>query len=278
MIDLRSISLLISVLFFFFPVRAQYPALTKVITWEELQKRAVERKMDWKNPDGTEESITITEMAIPIDSAMVQRTRKFVEANYGLHSIWLDPHAIVVHAMGDGTLKRSLEISSFLNDEIPSTWGILYKAGLMPNGVHFIVERDGQVICLTPPIHGLLPNYDKREHRWIIKRHQDANPVAIGIENVTAEGDWTGLTEEQIKSNSKLVRWLVWFENGKIEFLTSHHQFNSDAFADRFLYYFGLHHVQPQYRTRSRKDVGDKNLREIQQRVNERGWGVKLFE
>jgi hypothetical protein len=258
---------------------AQYATLTNVITFDQMQRRSVERQVEWKNPDGSAERMVFTEMAIPIDQKMRARTKKFLIRNYGWDSVWLDPRIIVFHSMGDGDLQHSLEISSFLNDEIPEDWGNLSKAGKLPNGAHFIIDRNGHIICLAPPFRrrDSTFSYDREDHHWIVKRHQDGNPLAIGIENETEKDDWTNLTDAQIESNAKLARWLLWMENGRIEYLTSHHQFDSEKFTDAILGHFGLRHLEMKYRTRGRQDFGDANLDRILMNVTERGWRVMEF-
>jgi len=253
-----------------------YPALTNNITFTELVSHAIVREMEWINPNGVTEKIKITEMTIPVDE---KSTRDFLIANYNLDSIWLTPRMIVFHAMGDGTLQNSLEVSSFLNNQIPTSWGTLYKAGRLPNGAHFIVEKNGNIICLTPPVSsdGSRISYERNNHKWFIKRHQDGNPVAIGIENVTDQGNFTSLTNDQIESNARLARWLIWMENFKIEYLTSHHQFNSDKNYAVFLSTFGIKHLREQYRTKGRKDIGDQNLHEIIRNVNGYGYSIQSF-
>ena len=233
----------------------------------------------WRNPDGSQEEIKILEMAVPLNEAMKNSTIEFVHSVYGMDSIWLNPKMIVFHAMGDGDLKTSLEVSSFLNDQIPESWGNLSKAGLLPNGAHFIVDRDGTIICLSPPASndGDQFSFERDRHHWLIKRHQDGNPVAIGIENVTPRGDYTNLTNEQIISNAKLARWLIWFEKGKIEFVASHHQFNDNNRYRHFLQIFHLQNLKMQFRTKGRKDVGDRNLTEILKRIQSFGIPVKNF-
>src|SRR5258706_15265492 len=130
----------------------KYPALTSVISFDDLVDRKTIKAVEWSNPNGVREKMKITEMAIPIDRKMRALTTDFVRSNYGLDSPWLHPRVIVFHAMGDGDLKTSLEVSSFLNDRIPEEWGMLYKAGKLPNGAHFIIEKNGDVICLSPPV------------------------------------------------------------------------------------------------------------------------------
>ena len=256
-----------------------YPALTRVISFDDLVERKTTKMVEWINPNGVREKMKITEMAIPIDQKMKAMIKDFVLSNYGLESPWLHPRVIVFHAMGDGDLKTSLEVSSFLNDRIPDSWGNLYKAGLLPNGAHFLIEKNGNVICLTPPVSsdGSRISYDRDNHKWWVKRHQDGNPIAIGIENETDQGNVTDLTQEQIESNAKLARWLLWMENGKIDYAMSHHQFNDDRNYDVFLTAFKLEHLQKQYRTKGRKDIGDKNLRKIIDKINQFGYEAHSF-
>ena len=257
----------------------KYPALTNVISFDDLQKKSIARNFQWRNPDGSTEEIKIIEMAVPVGELVKQRTKAFVHSVYGLDSIWLNPKMIVFHAMGDGDLKTSLEVSSFLNDQVPGSWGNLSEAGQLPNGAHFIIDRDGTIICLSPPLAERKDkiSFERDDHRWWVKRHQDGNPVGIGIENVTPRNDYTSLTNEQIIANAKLARWLIWFENGKIEFAASHHQFNDDQNYQGFLQSFHLQNLKMQFRTKGRKDIGEKNLTEILKRIRSFGIPVKDF-
>ena len=244
--------------------------LTNTISFSELEKTRITRDVEWTNPDGRNERMTFLEMAIPVDQQMKKLILDFVVSNYHIDSIWLQPRMVVFHSMDLGNLQNSLELSSFLNDQIPESWGTLYRAGKLPNGAHFIIEENGDIVCLTPPVSldGSKISYKKEDHKWLIRRHQDGNPVALGVENVTdRNGDFTDLTVEQIESNAKLARWLLWMENGKIEYLTSHHQFNDDKEFNRMLEVFSLKHYQKRYRTLGRKDIGRKNLLKIIQKV-----------
>jgi len=261
------------------PAQANYPVLTDNISYGRLREKCVERKLEWKNPDGSGEELRIIEMTIPFGEVMKQRTKEFVHKVYQWDSIWLKPRMLVFHAMGDGDLKTSLEVSSFLSNRVPDGWGNLSKAGLLPNGAHFIIDQDGTVICLSAPVSndGKNISYEPTNHRWIIKRHQDGNPLAIGIENVTPKGDYTTFTKEQLASNAKLARWLIWFEHGEIDFVTSHHQFNEDKNYDEFLKSFSLQNLKKQFRTKGRKDIGDENLTEILNQINSFGIQVKNF-
>lgn len=252
--------------------------LTNTISFSELEKTRIIREVEWTNPDGRNERMTILEMAIPVDQKMKKLTLDFVVSNYHIDSIWIQPRMVVFHSMDLGNLQNSLELSSFLNDQIPESWGTLYRAGKLPNGAHFIIEKNGDIVCLTPPVSldGSKISYKKENHKWLIRRHQDGNPVALGVENVTdGNGDFTDLTVEQIESNAKLARWLLWMENGKIEYLTSHHQFNDEKEFNRMLEVFSLKHYQKRYRTLGRKDIGRKNLLKIIQKVEAVNYRIK---
>ncbi len=256
----------------------KYPALINIISFEELQKKSFERKVEWTNPDGSKEKLAIKEMTIPFTKKLKVLTMEFVHDVYGLDSIWLNPRMIVFHAMGDGDLKTSLEVSSFLNDEMPDAWGNLSKAGKLPNGAHFIIDRDGTIVCLSPPVlKNGLTSFELENHHWYVKRHQDGNPVAIGVENVTPKGNYTDLTEAQIKSNAQLARWLTWFEQGEIKFIASHHQFNDDKNYDRFLNTFQLYNYKKPFRTRARKDIGTRAFSEIFNQVKKPGNPIRPF-
>jgi hypothetical protein len=252
-----------------FPARGQdYPPLTKVISFDSLWSIRQSRKLEWTNPDGSADELEIVEMPVPADERMKALIREFELGAYGRDSIWVRPRVLVFHAMGDGDLRTSLEVSSFLNDQMPATWG----PGRLPNGAHFIVDRDGTVYALTPPT-----SYDRDHHGWLIRRHQDANPVAIGIENVTDRGNLEALTSAQITANGRLGRWLQWMEHGRIRYATSHHQFNDDRDYAIFLRAFGLKCLSMRSRTRGRRDIGDRSLELILDQLNSHGMTFRRF-
>lgn len=249
----------------------------RVITFDELLTRKVQKNVEWVNPDSTREQIEFTQMAIPVDDDMKELTRRFVGDNYGRNSIWVEPRIIVIHSMDLEDLQTSLEQSSFLDRSLPKTWTTMAKAGALPSGAHFIIDRDGKIYCITPPLavdDGKRISYERNEHRWLVKRHVDALPIALGIENVTASnGSFDDLTEEQITSNARLVRWLLWMERRSIEYVMSHHQFNDNAKFERLTGTFSP--SRPVYRATNRQDVGDAVLRRIVADVRRRGWVVK---
>jgi hypothetical protein len=251
----------------------------QVISYEGLRNSQLKQKLSWINPDSTREELEIIQMAIPIDNEMKDLTRRFMSENYGRSSIWVEPRMIVIHSMDLGDLQRSLEQSSFLDRRMPPGWSTQAKAGALPSGAQFIIDRDGKIYCLTPPnlSHDESKvSYKRDDHRWMIKRHLDANPMALGIENVTPQnGSFEDLTEQQVNANAQLVRWLLWMEKGTIIHLASHHQFNDSARFDSMLKEFSLKLPRPMLRAWTRKDVGEAAFHRIIDDVRKRGWSVK---
>jgi hypothetical protein len=251
----------------------------RVITFDQLLAQKASKNISWTNPDSTREEMTIIQMSIPVDDEMRDLARRFMRDNYGRSSIWVEPRMIVVHSMDLGDLRNCLEKSSFLDRHMPATWETVIKAGTLPNGAQFIIDQDGTTYCLTPPS---LPSsdstvsYRRDDHRWLVRRHMDANPFALGIENVTASNrSFTDLTEAQIEANARLVRWLLWMEKGDITHLVSHHQFNDSVQFQSMLDAFSLELPRPIYRPLRRRDIGDALRDKIAEKVRSRGWVVK---
>lgn len=250
-----------------------------VISFDQLFATRVEQTFAWVNPDSSSEKIRFEQMPIPVDKQMKDMTQRFMLDNYGRNSIWVEPRMIVIHSMDLEDLQTSLQQSSFLDRRMPGTWTTVVKAGSLPSGAHFIIDRDGTIYCLTPPWStdddtGI--SYNRDRHRWFIRRHVDANPMAIGIENVTLRnGSFDDLTSAQVASNAKLVRWLLWMEKGAITHVVSHHQFNDTTQYEAMLKEFSIELPRPMYRAWTRKDVGDGVLGQILDKVRRKGWNVR---
>ncbi|MEW5738906.1 MAG: peptidoglycan recognition family protein [Myxococcota bacterium] len=229
----------------------------------------------WKNPNGREETLKLVLLPIPVDDAIREKTLAYMKKNYGRDSLWLDPRMVVLHSMDLGDVEQSLEASSFLHDEMPD-WGDLRQAGLLPNGAHFIVDRDGTIYCLTPPLgeDGRTLAFDSEHHRWMVRRHQDGNPTAIGIENATPiNKDFTDLTPKQVEANAKLVRWLIAFEHGAIRYVVGHHQMVDPAMLDRMEATIGVRFRGPGATT-VRSDPGQAVVDAVVKGVRRAGFSV----
>lgn len=251
----------------------------QVISYDQLLKRKVQKKFTWLNPDSSREEIAFIQTRIPVDREMRDLTSRFMQDNYGRNSIWVEPRMIVIHSMDLEDLRTSLEKSSFLDKTMPEEWQTVIKAGHLPSGAHFIIDRDGTIYCLTPPSwtkDETKISYNRNQHQWLVRRHLDAVPMAIGIENVTArDGTFEDLTDKQIESNAQLVSWLLWMEKGTITHVTSHHQFNDTTRFESMLREYSLTLPRPMYRAWERQDVGDEMLVRILAEVRRRGWVVK---
>ena len=262
-----------------FTTVVSYGQSSRVISFHDLQKKKIEKKFSWTNPDSSREEMEVTEMPIPVDNEMLDLTSKFMNDNYGSNSTWVDPRIIVIHSMDLEDLRTSLEQSSFLDRKMPKEWATVVKAGSLPSGAHFIIDRDGTIYCLTPPssiTDDRKISYDRNHHQWLIRRHVDAIPIALGIENVTKkDGRYDDLTDEQIVSNAKLVRWLLWMEKSSVKYVMSHHQFNDTTRFESMMKHFSLTTPRPLIRAWTRQDVGDTVLQRILTDVRRRGWLLK---
>lgn len=128
----------------------------------------------------------------PIDSPLRRElTREYSRKHYGIDSDELKyPTVIVIHATEIPTLKGSLEV--FKPAELPAHRKELVAGGRLNVGVHYVVDRNGDIYSLLPL---------NRMGRHAI----GYNHTAIGIENVGHTGD---LTEAQLYANAELVHHL----------------------------------------------------------------------
>ena len=203
-----------------------FPRQVGLIDYDTLWSTVHTREVAWTNPDGSADTLTLHELVIPTPPAIREATRTYVRENHGRDTMWLEPRMVVLHSMDLGDLRTSLEASSFLHHEMPPSWGKLPQAGSLPNGAHFMVDAEGTIFVLTPPEakNGTSPYYGPG-HRWLVRRHQDGNPVAIGIEHLTPHNrDYTDVTGAQIAATTRLVRWLVTLEGGAIDYVIGHHE------------------------------------------------------
>ncbi|UCE05740.1 MAG: N-acetylmuramoyl-L-alanine amidase [bacterium] len=114
---------------------------------------------------------------------------------------------IVIHYTAIPTLQATLR--TFKPVKIHSHRTYIKKFGELNVGVHFVVDKNGDIYSLLP--------------EDVIGRHTIGfNHIAFGIENVA--GDKTELTGEQMKSNARLVNYLV-HKYPSIKYLIGHHEY-----------------------------------------------------
>jgi len=147
---------------------------------------------------------------------IVNETRKTLSKAYILehYGIAVDtpeiiPKIIVVHWTGLDSFEGSYNV--FTKPYLSSNRTDISKGGSLNVCAHFLVNQDGTVYQLLPPLY--------------FARHViGLNYYAIGIENVG--GLKKELTDKQLQSNGKLIRYLV-AQYPTIKYLIGHYEYRS---------------------------------------------------
>lgn len=169
-------------------------------------------------------------------------TRDYAKENYGINDYrLLEPKMIVVHYTAIATLEKTLNY--FKPDSLESSRTNIIKKSPLNVGVQYVIDKDGSIYHLLP---------DSVMGRHLI----GFNHVALGIENVARnESD---LTDEQIKSNADLIRFLS-DKYSSIEYLIGHQEY-SDASLP---HYKLLKANDPNYMPYPKFDPGDEFLEKL---------------
>ncbi len=118
----------------------------------------------------------------------------------------INPKIIVLHFTGFGNIKIIHEY--FNAPTIEESRKVNKKVSALNVGSHYLIDRDGTIYQLIPDT--------------LLARHViGLNYCAIGVENIGSEKE--PLTEAQIISNAKLVRYLT--TKYKIEYLIGHEEY-----------------------------------------------------
>ena len=118
----------------------------------------------------------------------------------------INPKIIVLHFTGFGNIKTIHEY--FNAPTIEESRKVNKKVSALNVGSHYLIDRDGTIYQLIPDT--------------LLARHViGLNYCAIGVENIGSEKE--PLTEAQIISNAKLVRYLT--TKYKIEYLIGHEEY-----------------------------------------------------
>ncbi len=262
----------------------------QLISFEELMANSREVIVEWQNPDGSSESMTIIEAEIPVPDSVVDLTDEYLQnvykGNYEPEMIHVDPKMVVVHSIALNDLKTSLTAAGFLHE------GMLWnsKWGTAPLGSQFIIEDgefEAKIYCLVPPKNNNGRNdYRDPEATFLTRRHLgEFNPWAIGIENVvpnpysdifaeqeeTKSQIWSGLSAKQVLANAKLIRWLAARNMGSIKRLQAHSDFVNPAVADDISETLNIP-FNVQYRTSNKWDIGQTKMADIVQQVDRYGY------
>ena len=118
----------------------------------------------------------------------------------------INPKIIVLHFTGFGNIKTIHEY--FNAPTIEESRKVNKKVSALNVGSHYLIDRDGTIYQLIPDT--------------LLARHViGLNYCAIGVENIGSEKEQ--LTEAQIISNAKLIRYLT--TKYKIEYLIGHEEY-----------------------------------------------------
>lgn len=172
-------------------------------------------------------------------------TRDYCKQHYGLDSAELkDPQIIVIHATELSTLKASFE--AFKADTLSPLRKDLSGHGEVNVGVHFLVDRNGDVYSLLP--------------LSVVGRHViGLNHVSIGIENV---GFADKLTSAQLEADVSLVEDLL-KSQPTLQYLIGHYEY-----TDKKLPHYALYkELDLRYRPTYKTDPGRKFMKELRKKL-----------
>ena len=155
---------------------------------------------------------------------------------------------VVIHHTAIGTLKGSFR--AFDKARIPGHRPYSKKYGAVNVGVHFLVDKNGDIYSLWPTN--------------ITGRHAiGLNHVSIGIEHVAARA--THLTEAQLQANAALVAKLK-YEHTGIEFLIGHHEYTRRGLPHYRLY----KELDPKYLPTVKSHPGPRFMKKLRALLKEK--------
>ena len=154
-------------------------------------------------------SIEIKQMPLEFTQKRVDLTKEYIKNSYGLEveNINIIPKIIVIHHTAMDDLKESF--NRFNPETLTSDRKDIQKGGNLNVSAQFFVDFDGTIYSLMPETY--------------MARHViGLNLYSIGIENIG--GNKKSLTQEQLKANIELVKYLK--EKYKtIEYLIGHYEY-----------------------------------------------------
>ncbi len=154
-----------------------------------------------------------------ISEKRLKLTREYCKIHYGLNSHKLiDPQMIVIHYTVIPDIEAVLK--TFRPERISPGREYIKKFGDVNVGVHFVVDRNGDIYSLLP--------------EDVIGRHTIGfNHVSFGIENVARNQE--ELTEQQLTMNARLVFYLTQ-KYPAIKYLVGHFEYMNSRLPHFVLY------------------------------------------
>ena len=153
----------------------------------------------------------IIDKPISFSQTRIDLSRDYIRAHYGLEvkNIEITPRIIVLHWTAVDDFDRCFAI--FNREQLEGSRPDLQGAGQVNVGIHFLVSRQGEV-------HRLMPE------TWMARHCIGINHASIGVENVGGQNSIDNMTDEQIRANIELVRYLA-KKYPTIEYLIGHYEY-----------------------------------------------------
>ena len=155
-------------------------------------------------------AIKIIDRPVDFTKKRIQLTKDYMADHYGIHpkDISIEPKIIVLHWTETNTLQEAFDI--FKPDTIQYR-GIVSKSSKLNVSVQFLVDRDGSIYRIMP-------------ETWMGRHAIGINYNSIGVENIAGADNTDNLTNEQLKANIKLVKYLA-KKYPSIKYLIGHYEY-----------------------------------------------------
>ncbi|NOQ29619.1 MAG: N-acetylmuramoyl-L-alanine amidase [Helicobacteraceae bacterium] len=193
-------------------------------------------------------AIEIKSLPIVFGEQRVALTKEYIKDHYSkvVENIEITPCLIVLHHTAVNDFNRSL--NRFIDETLPLDRGDIAKASNLNVSAHFLVNKNGDIYSLMG---------ETTMARHVI----GLNFSAIGIENVGGQDDVDNLTDEQLKANVILVKYLL-KKYPTIKKVIAHSEYRTLENDPLWL------EIDPAYRTR-KTDPSKRFMREFRELMND---------
>jgi len=197
-----------------------------------------------KTTQSTKVDVSITEKFVVINEARDSLSLEYIKEHYGIEAKKpvIEPKIIVIHWTAVDNFEGSY--NTFISPYLTKNRKDISRGGSVNVCAHFLVDLDGKIFQLLP-----LPYFA----RHVI----GLNYYAIGIENVG--GFKKELTEQQLESNEKLVRYLI-EKYPDIKYVIGHNEYRLFENTPFFL------EKDPDYRN-TKIDPGEKFIKALRKKL-----------
>ncbi len=193
-----------------------------------------------------ESELNIIDKPVSFSQERVDLTKEYIKTHYGIDaaSIKIEPKIIVLHWTAINSFDSSFAV--FNMETLQGSRPDLAGAGQVNVAIQFLVDKNGDT-------YRLMPETDMARHCIGL------NYNSIGVENVGGGNDVDNLTDEQIESNIKLVRYLV-KKYPTIKYLIGHLEYREFEGHPLWL------EKDPNYRTK-KTDPGERFMTAVRNAV-----------